>query len=170
MKQSFFLLVIIALFFSCRNSAQNKTIQEAKQLASSIKQMQPGGIPTTETGWTMKAIVNGKQWIASSIIKPDMAGRILGDANDIKIGLPYNRSNMIAGRKTTFSHDNATDIFLPEDEGGILGGYKGEMLITKADEQWAEGTFHFYASSDRSDKKAEVTDGFFRISMANPQK
>jgi hypothetical protein len=115
-------------------------------------------------------MINGKQWTATSIIEPDMAGRISGDANEITIGLPYSRTNMVVGRKTTFSHDDATDIFLPASDGGILGGYKGEMVITKADDQWAEGTFYFSASSDRSDKTAEVTSGFFRISMAIPQK
>ena len=118
----------------------------------------------------MKATINGKQWTATSMISPDVAGRISGDANEIGIGLPYNRSNMVAGSKTTFSHDDATDIFLPASDGGILGGYKGEMIITKVNDQWAEGTFYFSASSDRSDKTAEVTDGFFRISMATPQK
>lgn len=170
MKLTLLLIIFSTFLFSCSNNAQNTTIEQAKKTAAIIKQMQPGGISTTENGWKMTAIIDGKRWSASSIIEPDMAGRILGDANEIKIGLPYNRSNMIAGRKTTFSHEDATDIFLPADEGGILGGYKGEMLITKADEQWAEGTFHFFASSERSDKRAEVTDGFFRISMANPQK
>ena len=77
---------------------------------------------------------------------------------------------MVTGKKISFSRVEAVDLFLPADEGGILGGYKGEMLITKANEQWAEGTFYFTADSDRSDKKAEVIDGFFRISMVNPQK
>jgi hypothetical protein len=170
MKHTFLLLFISTFLFSCNNSAQNKNLTDAKEVAKAIKQIQPGGIPTTETGWMMKATINGKQWTASSIVQPDMAGRILGDADQISIGLPYNRSNMVAGSKTTFSHDDATDIFLPANEGGILGGYKGEMIITKVNEQWAEGTFYFSASSDRSNKTAEVTNGFFRISMATPQK
>jgi hypothetical protein len=170
MKQTFLLLILFTFLFSCNNNAQNKNLADAKKLSTAIKQMQPGGIATTENGWTMKAIINGKQWIATSIVSPDMAGRILGDANEIGIGLPYSRSNMVAGSKTTFNHDEAADIFLPESEGGILGGYKGEMIITKSNNEWAEGTFFLSASSERSNKTAEVTNGFFRISMANPQK
>ena len=168
MKQFFLFTIFGILLFSCSNNAQNKN--EATEVLAVIKKIPLGGILTTETGWTMKAIINGQKWTASSIISPDVAGRILGDANDIKIGLPYNRRYMVTGKKISFSRDEAVDLFLPADEGGILGGYKGEMLITKANEQWAEGTFYFTADSDRSDKKAEVIDGFFRISMVNPQK
>lgn len=170
MKKLLLLLTIYILLFSCNNNAQNKTLADANAVAVGVEKMQPGGIPTTENGWTMKAMINGKQWTANSIVSPDAAGRIIGDKNGMGIGLPYSRTNMSVGEKTTFSHDEAVDIFLPAEQGGILGGYKGEMVITKANGQWAEGTFYFSASSDRSDKTAEVTDGFFRISMASPQK
>jgi hypothetical protein len=170
MKKTFLILFISILFFSCNNNAQNKNIAAAKKVEAGIKKIQPGGIVTTENGWTMKAVINGKQWIASSIVSPDMAGRILGDNNGTKIGLPYNRRNIVVGTKTIFSHDEVVDIFLPEGEGGILGGYKGEMIVTKVNNEWAEGTFSIAASSDRSNKTAEITNGFFRISMLNTQK
>jgi hypothetical protein len=50
------------------------------------------------------------------------------------------------------------------------GGRKGEMEITKVDDNWAEGKFSFTGSASSTTKTVEVTDGFFRISMAKPQK
>lgn len=166
MKQTFSILILATMLWSCGNNSQNKALSDAKQTQSAIKQMQPGGIPTTEGGWTMKAKIDGKDWVANSIIPPDLAGRISGDNNGESIGLPYDRRDMVVGNKTKFSQNNAVDLMLPDDEGGILGGYAGEMEITKVDDNWAEGKFFFTGSSSSSDKKVEVTDGFFRISLA----
>jgi hypothetical protein len=166
MKQIFSILILATMLWSCGNNDQNKALSDAKQAQAAVKQMQPGGIATTEGGLTMKAKIDGKDWVANSIIPPDLAGRISGDNGGESIGLPYDRRGMVVGEKTKFSHDNAVDLMLPDDEGGILGGYAGEMEITKVDENWAEGKFFFTGSSSRSDKKVEVTDGFFRISLA----
>jgi hypothetical protein len=111
----------------------------------------------------MTAKIGGKDWSASSIISPEAAGRIVGDEDGQSISLPYDRRNMVPGDKTTFSHDNAVDL-ITNDDVGLWGGYKGEMEITKVDENWAEGKFFFTGSSDA--KTIEVTEGFFRISMA----
>ena len=169
MKQTILILIIAAMLYSCGNNSQNKALSDAKEIQSAIKQMQPGGIPTTEGGWTMKAKIDGKDWVANSIIPPDAAGRISGDNGGESIGLPYNRRDMVVGEKTKFSENNAVDLMLPSDEGGIMGGYKGEMEITKVDNNWAEGKFYFTGSTSSSDKKVEVTNGFFRISMAKKQ-
>lgn len=166
MKQTISILIFAAMLYSCGNSDQSKVVEQAKQVQSAIKQMQPGGIPTTEDGWTMKAKIDGKDWRANSIIPPDVADRISGDNGGESIGLPYDRRDMVVGNKIKFSQNNAVDLMLPDDEGGILGGYAGEMEITKVDDNWAEGKFFFTGSSSSSDKKVEVTDGFFRISLA----
>ncbi|NOT90375.1 hypothetical protein [Ferruginibacter sp.] len=166
MKQTLSILMMIASFYSCSNSGNNKTVSEAKELASAIKQMQPGGIPTTSGGWTMTAKIAGKEWSASSIVSPEVAGRIFGENNGESISLPYNRRGMIVGNKTMFSQNNAVDLFTKEDDNTALwGGYAGEMEITKVDGDWVEGKFFVTGSSDDPNKKIEVTDGFFRISM-----
>lgn len=171
MKHVFLIVMVAAMFSFCGNSEQDKAISDAKQVTSELKKLQPGEIPTTESGWTMTAKINGKEWKAISIFPPDQAGRIVGDdGSERSIGLPYNRRNMVVGEKEIFSHDNAVDLMLPADEGSILGGYKGEMEITKANDNWAEGKFYFTGSSERSNKVVEVTDGFFRISLVQPQK
>jgi len=49
----------------------------------------------------------------------------------------------------------------------IWGGRKGEMEITKVDDKWVEGEFYFTAIASETDKTMEVTEGFFRISIAS---
>ncbi|HYM94132.1 MAG TPA: hypothetical protein VET23_08340 [Chitinophagaceae bacterium] len=164
MKQIFSILILGTILWSCGNNNQNKALNDAKQVQSEIKKIQPGGIPTTEAGWTMKAKINGKEWVANSIISPDAAGRIVGDNNGESISLPYDRRDIVAGNKTKFGENNAVDLFT-NDDVGIWGGRKGEMEITKVDNNWAEGKFFFTGSSSRSDKTVEVTDGFFRIAL-----
>jgi hypothetical protein len=163
-KKTIAVLMIAITLYSCGNSSDSKTAGDAKQLATAIKEMQPGGIATTEGGWTMKAKVGGKEWSANSLMPPDAAGRIIGDNAGITISLPYDRREMLMGQKNTFSHNNAVDLFTPDDVG-IWGVYAGEMEITKVDGEWVEGKFYFTGttSSDPT-KKMEVTDGFFRIS------
>jgi hypothetical protein len=164
MKQILLLLITASILSSCGNSDQGKAISDAKEVQSAIEKMQPGGIPTTEGGWTMTAKLNGKKWIANSIISPEAAGRIAGEGDDKTISLPYDRRGMTPGEKTTFSHNNAVDL-MTNDDVGLWGGYKGEMEITKADNEWAEGKFYVSASDDATGKTHEVTEGFFRISI-----
>jgi hypothetical protein len=164
MKKIITILSAVIIVYSCGNSAQNNTANEAKELASAIKQMQPGGIATTAGGWTMTAKVAGTKWSANSLMPPDAAGRIVGDNDGITISLPYDRREMVVGKKNEFSQNNAVDLFTP-DGIGIWGGYAGQMEITKVDGDWVEGTFFVTGSSDDPNKKLEVTDGFFRISM-----
>src|SRR5665647_2176572 len=95
MKQILLILITAAMLSSCGNSDQSKATKDAKEVQSTIKEMQPGGIPTKEGGWTMTAKINGKDWIANSIMPPDLAGRISGDNNGKSIGLPYDRRDMV---------------------------------------------------------------------------
>ena len=131
-------------------------------MQSAIKEMMPGSIATSEDGYYMKAKINGKQWTADGMMSPKVAGRIIGYFNGESISLPYDLRNMAEGNKITFSENNATDLFT-NDDVGIWGGRKGEMLVTKADDKFAEGTFHFTASASSTNNTLEVTDGFFRI-------
>ena len=134
MKKTIPMLIIMAAFLlaSCGNSSQNKALSDAKEVAAAIKQMQPGGIPTTSGGWTMTAKIDGKDWSANSLMPPEAAGRIVGDNDGVGISLPYDRRDIVLGEKTKFSHNNAVDIFT-KDEVAIWGGYAGEMEITKVD-------------------------------------
>lgn len=159
-------LIITIALISCGNNTQSQSLKEATELKDGIQKMMPGGIATTANGYTMTAKINGKEWSATSMMPPDIAGRIMGDNNGESISLPYyDRKNFLNTPKNKFSDHNAVDLVL-HDDVGIYGGYKGEMEITKVDANWAEGKFFFTGSTHSSGKTVEVTDGFFRISLA----
>ena len=119
MKQIILICFLIATLSSCGSGDTAKTVNDAKQVQSDLKKIQPGGIPTTNGGWTMTAKIGGKDWSASSIISPEAAGRIVGDEDGQSISLPYDRRNMVPGDKTTFSHDNAVDLITNDDVGSV---------------------------------------------------
>ena len=174
MKQtiSISILIIAAILYSCGNNSQNKALSDAKDVQSAIKQMQPGGIPTTEGGWTMKAKINGKDWTATSMISPDRAGQIEGESNDGEsIALPYyDRRSFLSQAKNHKLGENHDGVDMRLNDAVVLwSAKKGEMEITKVDDSWAEGKFSFTAKGFQTDKTVEVTDGFFRISMARKQ-
>ena len=126
----------------------------------------PGTVATIATGYTMRAKLDGKSWVAGAMMPPDYAGRIAGDHGKESISLPYSKDvrSLQVGNKRVFGEDNAVDLFTDEEEAsGIWGGRKGEMEITKVTDQWVEGKFFFTATSTRSTQKREVTEGFFRI-------
>ena len=158
--------------FSRGNSKQDNALNDAKQLQSEIKKMMPGGIPTTEKGWTMTVKINGRHWVAATMMPlDDETGRIIGDNNGEGFGFPYDRRQMEVGRKEIFGQHNAVDITTLEDgQMEYWAGYKGEMEITKVEGNWAEGIFIITGSTTDSNKTVEVTDGFFRISIAEKNK
>ena len=49
------------------------------------------------------------------------------------------------------------------DDVSLWTASKGEMELTKVDDNLAEGKFYFTAKGFQSYKTIEVTDGFFRI-------
>jgi hypothetical protein len=158
------------MLYSCGNNTQNKALNDAKEVQTAIKQMQPGGVLTSQGGYTMTAKINGKEWTATSMMPPDRAGRIFGENNGESISLPYyDKKNFLSQTKNKLgeNHD-AVDMML-NDDVKLWSAKKGEMEITKVDDNWAEGKFSFTASGFQSDKTIEVTDGFFRISLAEKQ-
>ena len=163
MKQTLFILGILLTITlpACKNKTHNDALEQTKQVQSAIKESKPGTVATTADGYTMRAKIDGKEWTATSMMPPETAGRIVGYMNAEYIGLPYDKGNLAVGKKDIFGEANAVD--LSTDDAGMLGGRKGEMQITKVDENWIEGVFFFTASTSGSNKTAEVTDGFFRI-------
>ena len=150
---------------SCGNSNQDSAAKQAQSIQTAVKENTPGSVPVSDGGYTMRAKINGKEWVATSMMPPEAAGRIIGYYNGEYIGLPYDKQSIAEGKKEIFSEDNAVDLAL-NDDIGIWGGRKGEMQITKVTDTYAEGNFFFTASSTRSDKTIEVTDGWFRIMLA----
>ena len=162
MKKIFIPFITILLFANC-NSPKNKAVEQANQIQQAVNENSPGSVPISAGGFYMKAKMDGKEWVAASMdIMDEEASKIIGNYNGEYISLPYHRNDIEVGNKTNFDH-SAVDLKL-NDEVGLWGGHKGQMVITKVDDTSAEGTFYFTASSDDAAKKTlEVTDGFFRI-------
>lgn len=164
MKFSILVFLTAIIMSSCGNNDKNKAASEAKQGMPSVKEKQPGTIITKEDGWSMKAKINGKDIIAMSMMSPDETEQIIGFySGDKYIGLPFNRQNMVMGKKMSFSDQNAD--LTTNDDVKVWNGGKGEMEITKVFDKWVEGKFYFTGYSYDNKKTIEVTDGFFRISM-----
>lgn len=161
MKHLVYSLLAILLATSC-NSQSSRT-KPAKETQVAITAIKPGTMPATDGGWTMTAKINGKDWKASTLMPPEAASRIVGYFQDEYIGLPYNKQYLVAGKKIVLGEDEAVDIFLTGV--GLAVTKNGEMEITKVDENWAEGKFHFTATESGTDKIIEVTDGLFRIKI-----
>lgn len=156
------LVVVIVVFEGCKSKAENDAITMAKEVQTVVKENTPGSIATSTGGFTMTAKINGKDWIADAMMPPEPAGRIIGYYDKESISLPYDRRDMVVGNKTKFGENQAVDLFT-NDDVGIWGGRKGEMEITKVDDNSAEGKFYFSATASGTNKTMEVTDGFFRI-------
>ena len=168
MKQIISIMITAVILCSCGNSSQNKTQSDAKQLAAGIQKIDPDGIPTTAGGWTMTAKINGRDWTASSIMPLEATGRIIGDFNGAGLGFPYDRREMEVGNKEIFGEHNVVQISTIKDgEIEYWDGFLGEMEITKVEADWVEGKF--FVTGKRitdSSRKVTITDGFFRISIA----
>ena len=161
MKKIFIFFITILLFANC-SSPKNKAAEQANQIQQAVKDNSPGSVPTSAGGFYMKAKMDGKDWVATSMDEMgEEAYRIIGNNNGDYISLPYHRNDIVVGIKTNFDH-SAVDLKLDGKELFWMG-LKGQMIITKVDETLTEGTFYFTASNSTNSKTIEFTDGTFRI-------
>lgn len=160
MKKIIIAVSIVFLLANC-NSPKSNAVEQATGIQEMVKANTPGYVATSADGYYMKAKINGKEWVAESMMPPEEPARILGDKNGESISLPFDRRDMVVGSKTNFEN-SAVDLFL-NDDVGMWGGHKGEMVVTKVDDKAAEGTFYFTASGNNTTKTVNVTEGFFRV-------
>lgn len=169
MKQTLFIFCISLLvipFAGCDNGAQNEAVKQADLIQKTMKENSPGTIATSDNGYYMTAKIDGKEWSASHMV-PDNDERssykmIRGENDGDNINFQLWKQGVEVGKKRTFSETNAAGIFIADDPA-LISGQAGEVEITRLDEQWLEGTYHFTATSGNSNKKVEVTDGRFRV-------
>jgi hypothetical protein len=164
MKHILSILVIAAMLSSCNSGTQSKAMEDQKEANKvTAATLDQNHIPAEAGGWTMTAKIDGKEWAASSFFKIDFQDRIHGFYKEEEsISLPYDIRQIKVGGKITFGEDHVALLFPTDDL--IWDGKKGEMEITKVDNDWAEGKFFFTATTSSTTKTKEVTDGFFRIS------
>jgi hypothetical protein len=151
------LVTTVCLFSACKSKQQS----DAEKVMEDIQ----------ANGYYMKAKIDGREWIASAMLPVDNSNsrRIHGENNGESIGFYVSMRGLEPGKKIEFNENHAVDLFT-NDDVGIWGGRKGEVTITKIDDQVMEGQFHFTASTSRSAKTLEVTDGIFRMPGTPPAK
>lgn len=144
----------------------NKALKDQQDVYKSLEDMKAKGLyPSTEGGWTMTALIDGKPWKATGVYSPALSSRITGVYKESKISMP-DPARLTAGLKINFGEHNVVD-FSPVDNPDFWGSRSGQMEITKVTGDWAEGKFSFTATMRGSNQKIEVTNGFFRISSKN---
>lgn len=157
-----YFLVFVTFLAACGNSGSKAAKDNTYSSADA------GNIHTLESGYMMRAKIDGKQWTATSMLPDDKndSRRIQGeDDKKQAIGFYVWMRGLEAGVKRKFGDGNAADLFT-NDDVMTWTGKKGEMTITKIDRDAMEGTFYFTATSTRSSKTIEVTDGYFRFPFA----
>lgn len=167
MKQLVFSLVLAitsTLFFSCGNSNQSKAVDLANQIQTAVKKNTPGTVPTSESGYYMKAKINGKDWVAKDMLPNNNEDTrpIFGEADGQKISFTIWMQRPKVGRKEIFKEGNVAELMGFEDVA-TCDVKKGEAIVTKIDDNAIEGTFFMTCSSQKPSKTIEVTDGFFRL-------
>lgn len=139
-----------------------------EQIQTTAKDNTPGAIATSGNGYMMKAKIDGRDWSASHMMPDDDVNSsykmIHGENGGDYINFQLWKRGIEVGKKITFSDDHVANLSL-ENVSGFFGGKSGEVEITKMDEQWLEGNFHFTATTSSSDKKVEVTEGQFRVAL-----
>lgn len=156
MKKLFIYVAAICLYnISCGQGEAGKKASEISSVTG-----QASGTPDAN-GSYLKAIIDGKEWQASKMTDYRAGSDyklVNGEAKDITIGFQIHKPT--PGMTREFREDYVADLIT---EDGFFGGRKGQVTVTKVDDKWIEGTFHFTASSDRSTKTYEVKNGSFRI-------
>lgn len=159
-------IIVFIIFLAACGGAQGDAKKLAEQIQQTANENTPGYLATSENGYFMKARINGKEWKASAMLPNDNSNsrRIAGENKGESISFSIGMRGLKAGDKIAFSDNHAADLFT-NDEVGIWGGRKGEIEITKINEQVLEGKFYFTASTSRASSTLEVTEGFFRLPL-----
>ena len=166
MKRSFAVVALLSILIACGDSAHDEAKDLARQIKESAKKNSPGTVSTSENGYNMRAMIDGKLWIASHMM-PDKDSsssylRIHGENGGDYINFQVWKQGITPGKKFPFDEDHAANLSL-EADAGFWGGRSGQLEITKLDGEWMEGKFSFKATSSSSPKSIEVSEGFFRV-------
>jgi hypothetical protein len=112
----------------------------------------------------VKATINDKAWTASRMTAdynyPARSSDKLVHGETDAFSLSFYLYKPATGNKRPFTEDYVVEC---RTDAGYYSGKKGEVTVTKADDQWIEGSFYFTATSTSSDKVYEVTNGSFRV-------
>jgi hypothetical protein len=157
MKRLFYICTIVIGYCSLSCSqGQSEAEKKADTIIAARDQSS-----SNLNGAFVKATINGKKWEASKMTNYGSESSyklVNGETADYTISFQIHKP--VTGLKREFNENNVANLLTEDDS---FDAKKGQVTITKADEKWIEGNFHFTANNTRSNKTYEVTDGQFRI-------
>jgi predicted small secreted protein len=156
-------LLITALVISSCNG-QSGAVKDQQGAYKVLEDMKKKGLqPASDGGWTMTCLIDGKPWRADGLYPPAMTSRIQGVNGDSYLSFDDPGSYHVGQKQDLSTH--AAEFNPPNAGNELWGGHSGEMEITKVANGWVEGKFHLTATVRNTNKKMEVTDGFFRFAV-----
>jgi hypothetical protein len=167
MKIIIHVFAMISLFLLSACNGKTDAEKQVDAISQASGQQATETKTPDQSGIYMSAIIDGKKWVATKMI-PDLSTnsnykQIHGETSEFTISFQIYKP--ASGVKEQLSENNASNLITDED---YFSGKKGQVEVTKMDDKWLEGTFHFSATNSRTDKVYEVTNGFFRV-QAPPQ-
>lgn len=163
MKRILIILFTVVIWAtSCNSPAQNEAESTAKAIDQAMQDFGPGQVAVSPNGYLMKAMVDGKPWEAKSMMQINGSNEnyVRGVNADTEISFYIDRDHMVVGKPRKFYEGHVANFSIGDQ---IMSGHQGEWVITRADDNAIEGTFHFVANGFQSDKTSNVTNGFFRV-------
>lgn len=156
------LLAACCLLGGCHSSSQGQAQQTAAAVQDTMKAYGPPQVATSEGGYAMHAVVDGKSWKAAQMMAINAANEnfIQGTADEVQIGFYIDLDHPYLGKERPLGEGHSADLTIGD---GSWHAIKGGYTIDKADPALIEGRFHFMAQKFQSSDTLEVTDGRFRV-------
>ena len=155
------LSMICCTLAACHNPAQDEAQQTAAAIQDAMKTYGPPQVATSEGGYVMHAVVDGKPWKASRMMEINMSNEhfIQGTGNGTQIGFYIDLEHHRPDHENKLGLGHSADVAIGN---GSWHAVEGGYTIGKAAPSLIEGRFHFTARKFQSDQTLEVTDGVFR--------
>lgn len=155
------LSIICCTLAACHSPAQDQAQQTAAAIQDAMKTYGPPQVATSEGGYVMHAVVDGKPWQAVHMMELNASNEhfIQGTGGQVQIGFYIDTDHAVLGKERHLGKGHAADLMIGDGSWhAIEGGYTIDKLSAKN----IEGRFHFTAQKFQSDQTLEVTGGTFR--------
>lgn len=154
-------VLAVCVLAACQSQAQDQAQKTAAAIQDVMKTYGPPQVATSEGGYAMHAVVDGKPWQAIRMMEINASNEhfIQGTGDEAQIGFYIDTDHAVLGKESHLGEGHSADLMVGDRSWhAIDGGY----TIDKLDAESIEGRFHFTAQAFQSSDTMEVTDGVFR--------
>ncbi len=156
------LLAACCMLAGCHSPAQDQAQRTAAAIQDAMKTYGPPQVATSEGGYVMHAVVDGKPWQASQMMELNGSNEhfIQGTGDQVQLGFYIDTDHAVLGKERHLGEGHSADLTVGDGSWhAIDGGY----TIDRLDAKNIEGRFHFTAQKFQSSDTLEVTEGRFRV-------